>query len=54
MSDKPDFLPDAPIGKQAWDQPRFKAWEKPTFQRIAANEAETGINFGPEILILVS
>lgn len=30
------------------------AWEKPAFYRIGADEAETGILFGPEILILLS
>ncbi len=29
-------------------------WLKPELRRIAVNEAETGINFGPEILILLS
>ena len=29
-------------------------WEKPAFYRIGADEAETGIDFGPEILILLS
>ncbi len=29
-------------------------YEKPTFHRIGADEAETGITFGPEILILLS
>lgn len=29
-------------------------WEKPEFHRIGADEAETGINNGPEILILLS
>lgn len=33
---------------------RKAAWEQPEFQRIGADEAETGINFGPEILILIS
>lgn len=29
-------------------------WEKPSFHRIGANEAENGILTGPEILILLS
>ncbi|HEY0106805.1 MAG TPA: hypothetical protein VGB91_12025 [Rhizomicrobium sp.] len=29
-------------------------YEKPVFHRIGADEAETGIQFGPEILILLS
>ncbi len=29
-------------------------YEKPSFHRIGADEAETGIQFGPEILILLS
>ncbi len=29
-------------------------WMKPELRRIALNEAETGILFGPEILILLS
>lgn len=29
-------------------------YEKPAFHRIGAEEAETGINFGPETLILLS
>ncbi|MEI9989185.1 MAG: hypothetical protein WDM86_04025 [Rhizomicrobium sp.] len=29
-------------------------YEKPAFHRIGADEAETGIQFGPEILILLS
>ncbi len=33
---------------------RKAAYEKPSFRRIGADEAETGINNGPEILILLS
>jgi len=29
-------------------------WEKPAFRRIGADEAESGILVGPEILILLS
>ncbi len=29
-------------------------WMKPELRRIAVNDAETGILFGPEILILLS
>jgi hypothetical protein len=32
----------------------LRVWEQPTYQRIGAEEAETGIQFGPEILILLS
>ena len=31
-----------------------EAWQKPGFRRIGADEAQTGIDFGPEILILLS
>lgn len=54
MSNKLPSSVDAPTGNLAWDKPRFEAWERPDFQRIAASEAETGILFGPEILILLS
>lgn len=34
-------------------EPRMK-WEKPQLRRLAAENANTGILFGPEILILLS
>ncbi len=33
---------------------RKAPYEKPSFRRIGADEAETGISNGPEILILLS
>ncbi|MEI9992955.1 MAG: hypothetical protein WDM91_00060 [Rhizomicrobium sp.] len=33
---------------------RKEPYTKPSFHRIGADEAETGIQFGPEILILLS
>lgn len=41
--------------KSVWEEPAIKSvWEEPTFRHIGANAAETGINNGPEILILLS
>ncbi len=40
--------------KASWENPSFAVWEDPSFRRIGANEAETGILSGPEILILLS
>lgn len=34
--------------------PDRDAWEKPAYHRIGLDEAEAGIEFGPEILILLS
>ncbi len=60
MSNRNQMVPsDASIPgsqgyKAAWESPSFAVWEDPSFRRIGANEAETGITVGPEILILLS
>ncbi len=46
--------PASQENKASWENPSFAVWEDPSFRRIGANEAETGIFFGPEILILLS
>lgn len=38
----------------AKDGGSLRRWERPAFDKIQANDAETGIQVGPEILILIS
>ncbi len=46
---------DAGTGKRARAAAEDRqAWEKPALRKIPVKDAETGILFGPEILILLS
>ena len=47
---RPELGPET---KSEFDRQKT-AWEQPAFQRIGADDAETGISNGPEILILLS
>ncbi len=46
---------DAKTGKLAQASAGDRqVWEKPALRKIPVKDAETGIQFGPEILILLS
>ena len=46
---------DGATQRRAWEAPALKrVWEAPALTSIPLDAAETGINFGPEILILLS
>ena len=40
--------------RQLLDDTNQTIWEKPAFQRIGADEAESGLLLGPEVIILLS
>lgn len=45
---------DSEMPRRHWDPPALKrVWEAPTLTSIPLDAAETGINFGPEILVLL-
>jgi hypothetical protein len=33
---------------------RAEAWKRPVLQRLSANDAETGVNLGSELVLLLS
>lgn len=46
---------DGMVLRRHWDPPALKrVWEAPALTSIPLDAAETGVNFGPEVLILLS